>query len=72
MTELAPCPFCASSAVRIIGKQHARAIACENCYVEASPGWRQQTDANFAAFWTRCRHPGAYTLDPHLVSEGGK
>src|SRR5580704_15705913 len=63
---LAPCPFGASSAVRIIGKQHARAIACENCYVEASPGWRQQTDANFAAFWTRCRHPGAYTLDPHL------
>ena len=73
MTELAPCPFCASSAVRIIGKRHARAIACENCYVEVRPpGWRQQTDADFAAFWNRCRHPGAYTLDPHLVSEDGK
>jgi hypothetical protein len=76
MTELAPCPFCASSAVRIIGKQHARAIACENCYVEASPGWRQQTDANFAAFWTRCRHPGAYTLAhilcPRAASNHGR
>jgi hypothetical protein len=44
MTELALCPFCASSAVRMIGKRHARAIACENCNVEVRPpGWRQQT-----------------------------
>jgi hypothetical protein len=49
------------------------AIARENCYLEVRPpGWRQQTDADFAAFWNRCRHPGAYTLDPHLVSDGGK
>jgi hypothetical protein len=73
MTELAPCPFCASSAVRIIGTRHARAITYENCYVDVRPpGWRQQSDADFAAFWNRCRHLDAYTLDPHLVSDGGK
>jgi hypothetical protein len=73
MTERAPCPFCASSAVRIIGKRHARAIARENCYVEVRlPGWRQQTDADFAAFWNHAGTPARTPLDAHLVSDGGK
>ena len=43
--------------VERIGKRHARAIACEHCYVEMRPRLRQQTDADFAAFWNRCSHP---------------
>jgi ribosomal protein L37AE/L43A len=73
MSELAACPFCASSEVKIIGKRRARVIACENCLVEVRPpGWRVQTDADIAAFWNRCRRPGAHTLDPYLVSGGTK
>ncbi len=64
MTELAPCPFCASSAVRIIGKRHAPAIACENRYVEVRPpGWRQQTDAG-----TPARTPLTHIMCPKALS----
>lgn len=69
MPDLAPCPFCASSDVQLVKRHYQRHFLCGNCHVLVRPPSWQQSDEDAAAFWNRCRRPGAHTLDPYLVSE---
>ena len=76
MSDLAPCPFCANHEVQLVTRKVpdvSRSFYCNNCHVTVRPpAWHADSEADAVEFWNRCRHPGAYTLDPHLVPERSK
>ena len=61
MSELAPCPFCASHEVQLVTRKLpsvSRCFVCKNCHVTVHPpAWHAASEGDAVEFWNRCTRP---------------